>query len=94
MINIAIIGVGALGKRHLEAVLKCQEEMCIYCVDVNPLALDGFQKNDIYENKTIIFSTDMDELVVAKFAPEELVIVIETNEKFVVLRLLYGSLYP
>ena len=33
MYNIAIIGVGALGKRHLESILKSELPLQIYVVD-------------------------------------------------------------
>lgn len=70
MIKIALVGLGALGKRHLEAVLKCKQSMEIYCMDINPDAMSGFQPNDIYQNKKIEFVTDINEF------PTELELVI------------------
>lgn len=41
MYNIAIIGVGALGKRHLESVLKSELPCQVYVVDSSKEALDA-----------------------------------------------------
>lgn len=46
MINIVIIGVGALGKRHLSSILESKLEKHVYCVDVNEHALDEFENRD------------------------------------------------
>lgn len=46
MINIVIVGVGALGKRHLSSIMNSEIEKNIYCVDIDPHALD-----DMYECK-------------------------------------------
>ena len=35
MNNIAIIGVGALGKRHLQSMVELQEQCHIYAVEIN-----------------------------------------------------------
>lgn len=40
MINIVIVGVGALGKRHLSSIMNSEMEKNIYCVDINENALD------------------------------------------------------
>lgn len=61
-IDIAIIGVGALGKRHLESVLKSSWPMDVYCVDVNNHALDGFAWEDTFGNKKLRFCTDVSQL--------------------------------
>lgn len=57
--NIAVIGVGALGKRHLESILKTEMALDVYCIDVNPNALATFQFEDSYHNKKIISGTDV-----------------------------------
>lgn len=61
MTKVALIGLGALGKRHLEAVLKSEQSMEIYCMDINPKAMEGFEPKDVYYNKKIIFVTDVKE---------------------------------
>ena len=61
MTKVALIGLGALGKRHLEAVLKCEQPMDIYCMDINPKALEGFEPKDVHNNKKITFVTDVDQ---------------------------------
>jgi len=61
-IDIAIVGVGALGKRHLESVLKSSWPMDVYCIDMNPQALDAFKWEDSFENKKLHFATDFTEL--------------------------------
>ena len=61
-IDIAIIGVGALGKRHLESVLKSSWPMDVYCVDVNSHALDGFALEDSLGNKKLHFCTNVSRL--------------------------------
>lgn len=61
-IDIAIIGVGALGKRHLESVLKSSWPMDVYCVDVNAHALDGFAWENTFGNKELHFCTDVSQL--------------------------------
>lgn len=50
MYNIAIIGMGALGKRHLEALLKAEMKLSLYIVDNNRLAVEDIMagnKKDI-----------------------------------------------
>lgn len=41
MINIVIIGVGGVGKRHLSSIMNSEIEKSIYCVDINENALDA-----------------------------------------------------
>ena len=62
MKNIVIIGVGALGKRHLEAILKTEFSIQIYCIDLNSNALKGYVFEDIFANKNIMFTQDFSEL--------------------------------
>lgn len=53
MVNIVIVGVGALGKRHLSSILESGLEKQIYCVDINEHALDEFENRDevfLYNN--------------------------------------------
>ena len=39
--NIAVIGCGALGKRHLESILKSELPLKVYCVDINAQVFSG-----------------------------------------------------
>jgi len=41
MRNIAVIGLGNIGKRHVQALLEYTEEFTIYGVDTNPEALNS-----------------------------------------------------
>lgn len=60
--NIVIIGLGALGKRHLSSILNSRLEMNIYCYDINHHALDGFLYDDQFNNKTINMITSIDDI--------------------------------
>lgn len=60
MYNIVIIGVGALGKRHLQSIMNSKYDMKIYCIDPYKHALDGFLDKNQSENKEILFSTNID----------------------------------
>lgn len=51
--NVAIIGVGMLGKRHLSSLLESELSMDIYCLDINKDALDGFTWTDPFQNKRL-----------------------------------------
>lgn len=62
MHNIVIIGVGALGKRHLSSMLNSKLELAVYCYDINEHALDSFEWENKYNNKTITMVTSFDEL--------------------------------
>lgn len=59
--NICVIGVGSLGKRHLESLLNSNFELNIYCYDINEHALDNFEGRDKYSNKKINMVTSFDE---------------------------------
>ncbi|WP_037353039.1 Gfo/Idh/MocA family oxidoreductase [Selenomonas sp. FC4001] len=60
--QIAIIGVGALGKRHLQSIVNSKLEMVIYCYDINKHVLDSFEWENKYNNKTLIMITSFEEL--------------------------------
>lgn len=50
MINIVIIGVGGIGKRHLSSIMDSEIEKKIYCVDIDENALNDMvecRKNNI-----------------------------------------------
>ena len=50
MINIVIIGVGGVGKRHLSSIMNSGIKKNIYCVDTNENALDAMtecRKNNV-----------------------------------------------
>ncbi|WP_295723536.1 Gfo/Idh/MocA family oxidoreductase [uncultured Methanobrevibacter sp.] len=70
MKNIAIIGVGALGKRHLESMVNLQEKYDIYAVEINEEIIQRLSN----EFPKVNFITTVEKL------PEELEIaVIATN---------------
>ncbi|MBP3817416.1 MAG: Gfo/Idh/MocA family oxidoreductase [Butyrivibrio sp.] len=48
MYNIGVIGVGSLGKRHLESLCNSKLELNIYCYDINEHALDDFESKSKY----------------------------------------------
>ena len=62
MYNIVIIGVGALGKRHLQSILNSKLELDIYCYDINEQALDNFEWENIYNNKKLTMVTSFYDL--------------------------------
>lgn len=62
MHNIVIIGVGALGKRHLSSILNSKLELSVYCYDINEHALDSFEWENTYNNKTLTMATSFNEL--------------------------------
>lgn len=71
MFNIVIIGVGALGKRHLSSILESKLEMQIYCVDINEHALDEFENKDrvhLYNKISDIPCTQIDFALLAMSA--------------------------
>lgn len=47
MYNICVIGVGTLGKRHLESLLNSKLELNVYCYDINKHALDDFKWDSV-----------------------------------------------
>ena len=69
MHNIAIIGVGALGKRHLESVLKSKMELQVYAVDSNQEAVDTAvelsEKRVIGGNNVNILPKEIDVAIIA-----------------------------
>lgn len=60
MYNIVVIGVGALGKRHLQSILNSKYDLKIYCIDPDEHALDGFLDENQSENKEMFFSNNID----------------------------------
>lgn len=51
--QIVIVGTGALGKRHLSSILDSEMALDVYCYDINPNALEGFEWEDLYHNKSL-----------------------------------------
>ena len=81
MKNIAIIGVGALGKRHLQSMMELQGQYHIYAVEINKDIFPILNK----EFPNVKFITSVEEL------PIELeMVVISTNSN--VRRLLFEQL--
>ena len=62
MYNVIILGVGALGKRHLSSILNSKLNMDVYCYDINEYALDGFEWENKYNNKTLTMVTSFEQL--------------------------------
>lgn len=56
--NVAIIGLGALGKRHLEAVLNSQIKFDVYCVDPNEEMLNDISEENC-NNHRVVKATNM-----------------------------------
>lgn len=81
MKNIAIIGVGALGKRHLQSMVELQNQCNIYAVEINREIIKVLST----EFPDVNFITSVEEL------PNELeVVVIATNSN--IRRLLFEQL--
>ena len=58
MENIAIIGVGALGKRHLQSMVELQDQRNIYAVEINEEIIKVLKT----EFPSVNFITTVDEL--------------------------------
>lgn len=81
MKNIAIVGVGALGQRHLQSMVELQDQCNIYAVEINEEIIHVLTK----EFPNVNFITAVEEL------PNELeVVVIATNSN--VRRMLFEQL--
>lgn len=48
-INIAVIGLGNLGKRHLESIMQSTREWNVYGIDINADTLQ--ELDELYSNK-------------------------------------------
>ena len=66
--NILIIGIGALGKRHLESIFNSSLSLNIMCYDINQSALDSIKWIDKYNNKTLRMIDSFEELDELDFA--------------------------
>lgn len=66
MKNIAIIGVGQLGSRHLQALALYEEELEIYLIDPQQESLEQgknrFEEVDRFRNKRLYFRNKIDDL--------------------------------
>lgn len=62
MYNVVIIGVGALGKRHLASILASKLELDVYCYDINNHVLDEFEWENKYNNKKLTLVNAFEEL--------------------------------
>lgn len=64
--NIAILGAGQLGSRHLQAIALLEEEMNIYLVDPNETSLEvskkRFEEVDKYNNKSLFLQKKIEKL--------------------------------
>lgn len=59
--KVLIIGLGGIGYRHLQAVLKCETDMDIYAVDISVEAISNAKKYiaENCPNKNVFFYTDI-----------------------------------
>lgn len=60
--NIVIIGIGALGRRHLSSILNTELALNVYCYDINPNSLIGFEWENKFNNKILKVITSFKEL--------------------------------
>lgn len=60
--NIAIIGIGSLGRRHLEATMNVKQEANIYCIDANKEAEKICKMFSDTKDKKVFFSTNISDL--------------------------------
>ena len=60
--TIVVLGVGALGKRHLSSLLNSSYALEVYCYDVNQNTLEGFSWQNMFENKTLATARKIEEL--------------------------------
>lgn len=60
--NVVILGLGALGKRHLSSILESELMLDVYCYDINENAMDNFEWKDKYNNKKLIIVDTMNDL--------------------------------
>lgn len=79
MKNVVIIGVGNLGKRHLEGLMPSNHDLAIYCVDPSQASLDNaaatIASKDL-RGKEVRFYTSFDAI------PEQIdLAIIATNSK-------------
>ena len=81
--NIVIVGVGALGKRHLQSMLELPVEYRIYAVEVVEETLNNLKKE--FDNR-VIFCSEISQL------PKEIeVVVIATSSN--VRRMVFEQMY-
>lgn len=60
--KILVVGLGALGKRHLSSILNSSLPLDIYCYDINPNCLDSFTFEDKFNNKSFCIISDFAEI--------------------------------
>lgn len=63
MVHIIVIGVGALGKRHLGSILESKMKKKVYCVDINEHALEGMEMTEdvsLYRSISEVPCTEFD----------------------------------
>ena len=56
MKNVAVVGLGNLGRRHLESLLEYEEKLCVYGVEINDKVLPELYKK--YNKATIVSSIE------------------------------------
>ena len=60
--KILVVGLGALGKRHLSSILNSSLPLDIYCYDINPNCLDSFTFEDKFNNKSLCIISNFAEI--------------------------------
>ena len=53
--TIAIIGLGQIGQRHLQSILRINHKLNLYLFDLNQKVLEFIQKNYLVDKKINIF---------------------------------------
>ena len=59
--KVVLIGVGALGKRHLSSIMNTKLALDVFCYDINSQALNNFEWDNQYNNKTLTMVTTFDD---------------------------------
>ncbi|MBR2260542.1 MAG: Gfo/Idh/MocA family oxidoreductase [Paludibacteraceae bacterium] len=66
MKNIAILGCGNLGRRHLQSAVKTQQALNVYVYDINPdvftLAKELLDGNPAFQGTSVSYVTELDNL--------------------------------
>ena len=59
--KVVMIGVGALGKRHLSSIMNTKLPLDVFCYDINSQALNNFEWDNKYNNKTLAMVSSFDD---------------------------------
>jgi len=78
--KIIIIGMGNMGKRHLQAICHLAVPLEFYCYDLNPVALESvknFCQQNFISNENITLTTDHNQII-ANISSQAVVIIAST----------------